>query len=204
MKNYLTKNEKILWFDRPKKSAYIFGASVKLFPIAILWLFIDLGILITLITQVIPSEPSILFFIIPFFALHLMPVWIWVASMVKASTDHKYLEYCLTNERLIIKKDKSGLEYTNIFVENIKAVECKYSLFDKKFGVGDIIITTNEAKIYCVFDCENYASLFKILNTASTNKQFMKGEKYCEYCGTKILDGTTTCVSCGATIKKQF
>lgn len=203
MKNYLTKDEQVLWYDRPNKTAYVLGASLTLFPIAILWLAIDGGIIATMISSFLSQESMMLFILIPFFALHLMPVWIWIGSIIKANTNHKFLEYCLTNERIIIIDSNKGLEYKSVFVDSISNINCAFSMFDKKLGVGDITITTQDNKTYKVFDCKGYDELFKTLNSYLMNKKFDDSPKFCEYCGSKLLEGMTACSNCGAKLTNK-
>jgi len=67
----LAAGESILWRGKPKKSAFIASKSLTLLPIAVIWLILDLNVLIPSL-----QAGEMLFFLIPFFALHLMPVWI--------------------------------------------------------------------------------------------------------------------------------
>jgi len=88
----LGAGETILWDAKPKKSAYILSKSLILFPIAILWLIIDGSMLISAI-----QEGEMLYFLIPFFALHLAPVWIWLANLLSASRRWRNTTYYVTN-----------------------------------------------------------------------------------------------------------
>ena len=67
----LGEGEEVLWEGKSKKGAFIATKSLTMFPIAIIWLMLDLSFIVPSI-----MEGEMLFFIIPFFTLHLMPVWI--------------------------------------------------------------------------------------------------------------------------------
>ena len=78
----LGPGEKVLWKGKPKKSAYVLGRSISLMPIAIIWGLIDFTILGVALSQ--DNIPSVVYlFLIGFFALHLMPVWIWLSKIIR-------------------------------------------------------------------------------------------------------------------------
>ena len=75
--------EKILWRGKPKKSAYVLNAFLKMLPIAIIWLAFDGAFIALLLTQMgwdmIPAPMKVFIFV--FFAFHLVPVWIWICLL---------------------------------------------------------------------------------------------------------------------------
>nr|MBE6544590.1 hypothetical protein [Oscillospiraceae bacterium] len=65
----LSAGEKTIWRGKPKRSAFVATKSLTMLPIAIIWLIIDSQFILTSF-----EDGEFLWFIIPFFALHLMPV----------------------------------------------------------------------------------------------------------------------------------
>ena len=108
----LAPGEAILWRGKPKRSAFIATKSLTLMPIAIIWLILDMNFIIAAF-----SGGEMLFFLIPFFALHLMPVWIWLGSMLTAG-----------------KRWKN----TNYYVD-LRNANLRIGLLDKLFHTGDIV-----------------------------------------------------------------
>lgn len=146
----LEKNEQVLWRGKPKKSAYILGAFLKMLPVALIWLIFDGGIILMLVKENVlgdaPAFASV--FLIVFFLFHLAPVWIWLGNIITASIQHKNLEYAFTNKRIIIKSGIIGIDIQNVYYSEIESVNLKVGLFDKIFKVGDIYIKSkNEAKV---------------------------------------------------------
>ena len=84
----LVNGESIIWSGKPKKSAYIINKFFTMLPFAIIWLMFDSIFIISFIAS--GSFMEMLWFIIPFFALHLMPVWIWLSNVL---TDKKIGKY---------------------------------------------------------------------------------------------------------------
>ena len=129
----LSADERILWSGKPKKSAYVTTKSLTMFPIAIVWLIIDSGFIISSIT-----EGELLYFIIPFFILHLTPVWIWLANLVTAWKRWKNTAYYVTNKRIILQTGFFAVNETTLFYKDLHNVQMHIGLLDKIFHTGDI------------------------------------------------------------------
>ena len=105
IEDVLNSDEKVLWKGTPNAKSYIWAAILKMLPIAIIWLIFDgafiIGISIGMSRGQIPL--GILGFIVPFFLLHLTPVWLWLANTIRAINEVKNLEYAITDKRVIIR-----------------------------------------------------------------------------------------------------
>ena len=144
--------EKILLKVKPKKSAYKFNSIVGFLPIGIFWLVIDVGFICGIAFT--GGVPNMLWaFLVPFFAVHMFPVWICIANIVKADRSWKNLEYAFTDRRIIIRSGVIGINIVNIYYADIKGVNMKIGLFDRMFKVGDIYIST-EGKSQVLYDLE--------------------------------------------------
>lgn len=77
LKKLIGEGEKILYEGKLNKKCFIFESIFNpMMPFAILWGIFDFGILGS--TIFLSDEKGILFFLIPFMLLHLMPVWIYL------------------------------------------------------------------------------------------------------------------------------
>ena len=79
MENELTlligKGEKILYADKPDKRCFIFECIFNpLLPFALVWGLFDMFFIGAAFSSDKADEAA--FFIIPFMALHMMPVWL--------------------------------------------------------------------------------------------------------------------------------
>lgn len=131
-------DESVIWKGAPKKSAYIINSSMKMAPFAIIWLLFDGFFIATFIGTGVVKQ--MLFFIIPFFALHLMPVWIWLFNLLTASKRWKNTEYAVTNKRILIRNGFVGYQYETIYYTDIANVSLRVGVIDKMLGVGDIYL----------------------------------------------------------------
>ena len=141
----LDHNEKVLWRGQPNAKSYVLAAMLKMLPIAILWMAID-GFFIVFISigMAQGSIPlALLGFIIPFFLIHLTPVWIWIGHTVKATREVRNLEYAITDKRIIIRSGMVGIDFKFINYTEIDSVNVKVGIIDRIFRVGDIYINSS-------------------------------------------------------------
>lgn len=177
IKDLLTEDEQLLWQGKPHKTSFIFSSIFKMMPIALLWLGFDSFFIVTLIgTGAINGmETGIILFLVGFFALHLLPVWIWIKNIVTASFQHKNLEYAFTNKRIIIKSGVIGIDFQNIYYSSISSVNLRVGLIDRIFKVGDIYILSDR-KAQVLFDISNpyiiTTKLQEIVNDIKTDVYF--------------------------------
>lgn len=170
----LVSDESIIWNGKPKKSAYIINKVITMLPIALIWLIFDSTFIISFIS--LGNFMEMLWFIIPFFALHLMPVWIWLGNILTAKKNWENTEYYVTNKRIIIVSGFIGMNYQTIFYKDINNVHLRIGIIDKLLKVGDIYFDTSENKMQFFLDLENpydlYTKLQKIVFDIQTDIEF--------------------------------
>ena len=130
----LTAGESILWRGKPKRGAFIATKSLSMLPIAVIWLILDLNFLGKAF-----SGGQMLGFLIPFFALHLMPVWMWLANVITAGRRWKNTSYYVTNRRIIIQGGFFAVNETSLFYKDLRNARLRIGLLDKLFHTGDIV-----------------------------------------------------------------
>ena len=145
IEDVVSSNEKILWRGKPNAKSYVLANMLKMFPIALIWLIFD-GTFIFFISKGMASGGiplAVLGFIIPFFLLHLAPVWIWIGKTVKAVREVRNMEYAITDKRIIIRSGMVGIDFKFINYTEIDSVNVKVGLIDRIFRVGDIYINSS-------------------------------------------------------------
>lgn len=130
----LAAGEMVLWQGKPKRGAFIATKSLTMLPIAVIWLILDLNIIIPAI-----SEGEMLGFLIPFFTLHLMPVWIWLGSTITAGRRWKNTHYYVTNRRIILQSGFLAVNEESLLYTGIRNAKVRIGLLDKLFHTGDIV-----------------------------------------------------------------
>ena len=179
----LIEGEKVLWSAKPKKSAFIINKILEMMPFALIWLLFDSMFIIPIANS--GEIKQMLFFIIPFFAIHLMPVWIWLGNCLTANKKWENTKYYVTDRRIIIQTGIIGANYETIYYKEIKNVNLRIGVIDKILGVGDIYIDTGlvrstkngtQSVKSAILDIENpyeiYPKLQKIVLDIQTDVEF--------------------------------
>lgn len=132
----LNIGEYILWQGQPEKKPFIAKRTFVMMPIAIVWLIFDSSA----IAAAIAEGGSFLFILLPFMALHLTPVWIWLANIISARRIWKNTTYYITNHRIIIQNGFFAINETSIFYKDLRDVKLKIGIFNKFSHTGDILL----------------------------------------------------------------
>lgn len=170
----LGNGETILWSGKPKRTAFLATRSLTMLPIAIIWFLLDFGIICSSI-----ADGEMLWFIIPFFTLHLMPVWMWLANVITANRRWKNTNYYVTNRRIIIQSGFFAVNEASLFYKDLRNTQVKIGLLDKLFHTGDICFDSNLQQNQNEFsfeDLENpnqvYSTVQKIVLDIQTDMEY--------------------------------
>ncbi len=132
----LMPGEQILWQAKPKKNAFVINKAMAMMPIALIWLLFDGFFIVTMLSTGEMGGAG--FFLVPFFALHLMPVWIWLYNVLTANKHWQNTVYYITDKRILIQRGFASKELETIYYKDIRNVNLKISIIDQMLGVGDI------------------------------------------------------------------
>lgn len=174
----IAEGERVVWYGKPKKKCYVWGAVLKMMPIALIWLLFDgLFIVGLTATDAMEGAPSIaIMILIPFFLFHLMPVWIWIGSIIKAVAGYKKITYCITSERIIIKQGLITSDMRSVMLTEVDSVNIKEGFLDKIFKTGDIYAVGKMQNV-CFSDVENAEEVFATLNRTVMEAKDLVNEK---------------------------
>ncbi|MBQ8131781.1 MAG: PH domain-containing protein [Bacilli bacterium] len=173
----LVEGEEVLYQVKPKKNAFVINQVLPMTPFALLWLAFDSAFIIGILAGgVFAEQPMILLFIVPFFALHLMPVWMWLGSMLTANKKWENTEYYVTDKRIIIKNGLFASNFQTIYYKEITGVDLKRGLIDQMLHVGDVYLNLNDGGNMAFFDIENaeeiYVKLQKVVLDIQTDVEY--------------------------------
>ena len=138
----LMPEENLIWKGKPKKGYFILSNSIVMMPIALIWIIFDGFLIGTILSQMTDEVKMMAPFLGLFFALHLIPVWVWFSNIREASKDWNNTEYLITDKRVIIKNGLYSGKSEAIYYKNIVDVDLCVGAIDKTFGVGDIYLKT--------------------------------------------------------------
>ena len=172
IETYVNNEEEILWKGKPNKAVFIKEHIFSpLLIFAAIWLVIDSGVLITMFST---GELNVqLVFIVPFFILHLMPVWIYLFGVIFAFSKWKNTEYLVSDKAIYAL---SGVFSTNCVrktFQEVTNISVHQGIIDKRHNVGDIfiiagVVTNGGGKVTSnninIVDIEDYIRVYKLIS----------------------------------------
>ncbi len=127
------QDETILWVGRPRFLVFILG-GVPFLMMGLVWGAIDyFGFIRHMPSQMIG-------FAIPFFALHLMPLWLSVLNFARLILVHRNTFYAFSDRRVMIRSGFWGTDFRTIDYDRISEVEVNVNPVENLLGVGSIVI----------------------------------------------------------------
>ena len=142
LRNMVGENEKIMWEGKPSKKCYIFESIFNpMLPFALLWLIIDLGIIGSFSKF---GSGGMGFFLVPFFLLHLMPVWIYLAGVIFSFRRYKNTYYIVTDRGMYLSEGMFSKKYDMKPFAELSHVNLKRGIFDQMLNCGDVEATTSQ------------------------------------------------------------
>ena len=164
------EGEKIFYEGKPSKKCFIFESIFNpMMPFAILWGLIDSTFIGATLFAGSGEGGGFLLFIIPFFLLHLMPVWLYLGGVVLSFRRYRNTYYIVTDKGIYI----SGGAFTKTFNQKpfaeLSHVDLHRGIFDQMFNVGDVITTSSNFTVdsrtaaLAINSIDNYVEVYNIV-----------------------------------------
>lgn len=168
LKQMIDGSEKILYEGRPDRKCFILESIFNpLMPFSLVWALFDLAILGgALVTT---EGRNLLFFIVPFLLIHMMPVWIYLSGLIFTVRKHKNTYYIVTDRAVYVSGGIFSKTYNQKPFAELSHVNLHRGIFDQKFGVGDIIMTssqlgsTNVSASITIASISNYMEVYNLV-----------------------------------------
>jgi membrane protein YdbS with pleckstrin-like domain len=179
IKNYINSDEHVLWTGKPNKAVFIKERIFSpLFIVAAVWLMFDLAFIggfLGMASDNLPFSPLLL---VPFFALHLLPVWIYIFRVVFAFREWRNTDYMVTDKAVYATKGVFTTNCDRKTFQEITNVSVHQGIIDKSHNVGDVFIitgfTTNSKgqsikQGINIIDVEDYLEVYKLITRTGTD-----------------------------------
>lgn len=142
-------NEQLLWSGKKDKKVSFWETVFNpLMPFAAIWGFLDFAVIRT-ITQGMRYESTEIAsqtgkFLIPFFMLHLLPVWLYLGGVLTAAREAKNSHFCVTDQAIYIQSGVFKTTNERFAYSQVLGVGTEQSFFDRKANTGDVCITLDQ------------------------------------------------------------
>ncbi len=131
--------ETVYWEGKPNLLCFILESIFNpMLPFAILWGAIDFGFIGAFLSDSDAKEDAPLFIIIPFFLLHLMPVWIYLFGVLGCIFRYINTDYLITNKNVYVSRGTFSYTCQITPVKQIGQTNIHQGIFDRLIGVGDV------------------------------------------------------------------
>ena len=174
LKLLIDEKEKIMYEGKPNKKCFIFEAIFNpLLPFALIWLIFDL----TFIGMASFADGFSKFtaFLVPFFLLHLMPVWLYLGGIIFTIKRYKNTYYIVTDRAVYISGGIISKHIQNKPFAELSHVDLHRGFFDQKFNVGDIVLTSSQNSIngvtaaLSINSISEYQEVYKMVKKLQTD-----------------------------------
>jgi len=129
------QNEQVYWTSRPTFFPFML-TGVPFLIVGLLWGAMDY---FGFIRHLMHGEgKKIVEFAIPFFALHLLPLWLSLLNMARLFLVYGNTCYAYTNKRLMMRSGFWGIDFKTIDYDKIQELEVDVDPVEKMLGVGTI------------------------------------------------------------------
>lgn len=174
LKNLVGANETVFYEGKPDKKCFIAESIFnKMLPIALVWAIIDFGFIGSSFSG--NFEGGINLILIPFFALHLMPVWIYLAGAVSSFIRYNNTYYIVTDRAIYISGGVFSKTFKTKPFAEMSHIDLHRGIFDQIFGVGDVIATSgqfsgkNGSASIEISSIANYSEVFTLVKKLQTD-----------------------------------
>lgn len=178
MKNELRKlvssDEKILYEGKPNKKCYTYESIFNpLLPFAIIWAIIDFGIIGSAFFS--KGSNNMLYFMIPFMLLHLMPVWIYLGGVLLTVRRYKNTNYIVTDRAIYVSGGIFSKSFNRKSFAELSQINLHRGIFDQWLNVGDIVATSNQVStngkvsLVSINSISNYIEVYNLVKKLQTD-----------------------------------
>lgn len=136
----LDDNERELWSGRPNAALYIIGNPL-FYVFAALWLLFDLRLFGSFQRADMTGFGPMASMLIPFFLIHLAPVWVAIGGLIyRACAWHK-IQYILTDRRIYQSSGLLGTDVSTLELREVSHLSVNVNPIENALGLGTIRLT---------------------------------------------------------------
>ena len=170
----LDQDEKILWAGNPTLIPFLMS-GVPYLILGLIWGSIDYFGFIRHMFSGGKGMGDMAGFMIPFFALHLLPLWLGVGNMLRLCLVFNNTCNAFTNKRILLRTGFWGIDFKSIDFDRLQETDVTVNPVENILGVGSIKMfsggmTAKGAPTFNYFiGIENPYAVYKQLKTVTVD-----------------------------------
>ena len=130
----LDHDEQVLWVGNPTVIPFLMS-GLPFLMLGLIWGAIDY---FGFIKHIGTAKEPALGFMVPFFALHLLPVWLGVGNMLRLCLVFGNTCYAFTNKRILLRTGFWGIDFKSIDFDRLQEIEVTVNPIENMLGVGSL------------------------------------------------------------------
>lgn len=158
LRDQIGYDETVLWSGKKAVRVSVFEAIFNpMLIFAVIWFAIDIGFIWNV------SMGGMAFFMVPFFLLHLMPVWLYLGGVITAALKAKNTEYLITDKGIYIQ---SGIMSRRVEMKpftDLSHIAVNIGVFDRIFKTGDVVSECHGHAAMNISNIDDYEKVFKLV-----------------------------------------
>ena len=174
LKALVGQDEQIMYEGKPNKKCFIFECIFNpLLPFALLWAIINFSIIGGVLLQEDIGEIGT--FVIPFFLIHLMPVWIYLGGTIFSFRKYRNTAYIVTDKAIYVSEGIFSKNFIRKSFGELSHINLHRGIFDQLFKVGDVVATSNQIDSkgknvsIKISSIENYIEVYNLVKKLQTD-----------------------------------
>lgn len=170
----LDKDEKLYWAGRPNHVIFLL-TGLPFLILGCLWGSFDIFGFILPMLKAPPGKGIPVGFALPFFLLHMSPLWLALLNMLRLYLVRNNTWYGFTNKRLVLRTGFWGIDFKTLDYDKISDISVNVGPIEKMLGVGSVVFmpgdtTRNRSLVSNNFvGIENPYEVFKRLKEVSVD-----------------------------------
>ena len=171
----ISSDENILWSGKPNFKCFILETIFNpLLPFALVWALFDSLIIGVMFLSHKPNTGVDAMGVVAmcgFFALHLMPVWIYLGGIVFSFRRHRHTEFILTDKCVYTSGGIFAQTFQALPIKEVRTIAIHRGMIDQWLGVGDIVLSQTQDTSISPLPISIPAKNFRKTNTQQKNTE---------------------------------
>lgn len=176
------RDEKIIWSGKPNFKCFILEAIFNpMLIFATVWGLFDFMFIAQIFTAANTGKQNAGFIAIPiiaFFAIHLMPVWIYLFGVIFAWLKYKHTFFIVTDDGIYCSGGTFKRDFEHKPFTQLSNLHIHRGIFDQWLGVGDVELSSNlnrynnrrsADKGITIYDIPDYQQVYTIIKQLQTD-----------------------------------
>lgn len=180
LRDRLSPDEQVYWSGKKAVGVSVLEAIFNPFLIfAFIWGMFDFGFIGLLFNEAgMYADRQVATFMVMFFAVHLMPVWIYLIGVIKSVVKSVNTEYIITRDKIYIRKGNGERNTIMVPLAYVEFIGVDRGIFDRICGTGDITWKGEKGRIDNISDYDNVCAMIKKLAIEAEQQSEENGTVY--------------------------